>query len=41
MIQVVTHGKTLDEVTKNMREAMGLHLRGEAKAKCSFLTLYH
>lgn len=28
-LPVVTQGKTLDEVTENLREAIGLHLRGE------------
>jgi predicted RNase H-like HicB family nuclease len=28
-LPVVTHGKTLDEVAENLREAIGLHLRGE------------
>jgi predicted RNase H-like HicB family nuclease len=32
-LPVVTQGKTLDEVTENIREAMGLHLRGEANAE--------
>ncbi len=28
-IPVVTQGKTLDEVTRNLREAVALHLEGE------------
>jgi predicted RNase H-like HicB family nuclease len=28
-IPVVTQGQTLDEVTRNLREAVGLHLEGE------------
>ena len=28
-IPVVTQGKTLDEVTRNLREAVELHLEGE------------
>ena len=32
-LPVVTQGKTLDEVNENIREAMGLHLRGEANAE--------
>lgn len=28
-LPVVTQGKTLDEVTDNLREAIRLHLRGE------------
>jgi predicted RNase H-like HicB family nuclease len=28
-IPVVTQGKTLDEVTRNLREAVALHLDGE------------
>ncbi len=28
-IPVVTQGRTLDEVTYNLREAVGLHLEGE------------
>jgi predicted RNase H-like HicB family nuclease len=28
-ISVVTQGKTLDEVTRNLREAVELHLEGE------------
>ena len=32
-ISVVTQGKTLDEVTHNLREAVQLHLEGEDTAK--------
>ncbi|MCR4317470.1 MAG: type II toxin-antitoxin system HicB family antitoxin [Planctomycetes bacterium] len=32
-ITVVTQGKTLDEVTKNLREAVSLHLEGEDLAE--------
>ena len=28
-LPVVTQGKTLDELAENVREAIGLHLRGE------------
>jgi predicted RNase H-like HicB family nuclease len=28
-IPVVTHGPTLDEVSRNLREAVALHLEGE------------
>ncbi len=28
-LPVVTQGKTLDEVTANLREALALHLKGE------------
>ena len=28
-ISVVTQGQTLDEVTRNLQEAVGLHLEGE------------
>ena len=28
-LSVVTQGMTLDEVTENLREAVGLHLEGE------------
>ena len=28
-LPVVTQGKTLDELTENLREAIGLHLRSE------------
>lgn len=31
-LPVVTQGKTLDEVTENIREAIGLHLKGEKLA---------
>ncbi|MCR4317472.1 MAG: type II toxin-antitoxin system HicB family antitoxin [Planctomycetes bacterium] len=33
-IAVVTQGKTLDEVTKNLREAVSLHLEGENVGEC-------
>ena len=32
-IPVVTQGRTLDEVTRNLREAVGLHLEGENLAE--------
>lgn len=32
-ISVVTQGKTLDEVTRNLREAVALHLEGEDLAE--------
>lgn len=32
-IPVVTQGKTLDEVTRNLREAVELHLAGENLAE--------
>jgi predicted RNase H-like HicB family nuclease len=32
-LPVVTQGKTLDEVTANVREAITLHLRGEDLAE--------
>jgi len=32
-LPVVSQGKTLDEVTGNLREAIGLHLRGEHLAE--------
>jgi predicted RNase H-like HicB family nuclease len=32
-LPVVTQGKTLDEVTENLREAIALHLRGEDLAE--------
>ena len=32
-LPVVTQGKTLDEVTANIREAIGLHLEGEDLAE--------
>ena len=32
-LPVVTQGKTLDELTENIREAIGLHLRGEDLAE--------
>ena len=32
-LPVVTQGKTLDEVTANLQEAIGLHLRGEDLAE--------
>jgi predicted RNase H-like HicB family nuclease len=32
-LPVVTQGKTLDEVTENLREAISLHLRGEDLAE--------
>lgn len=31
-VAVVTQGETLDEVVKNLREAMSLHLEGENPA---------
>ena len=32
-LPVVTQGKTLDELTENIREAISLHLRGEDLAE--------
>jgi len=32
-IPVVTQGKTVDEVLRNLQEAVGLHLEGEDLAK--------
>ncbi len=32
-LAVVTQGATLDEVTRNLREAMALHLEGEDPAR--------
>ncbi|MGA2072869.1 MAG: type II toxin-antitoxin system HicB family antitoxin [Terriglobia bacterium] len=32
-IPVVTHGRTLDEVARNLREAVELHLEGENLAE--------
>jgi predicted RNase H-like HicB family nuclease len=32
-LPVVTQGRTLDEVTENLREAISLHLRGEDLAE--------
>ena len=32
-LSVVTQGETLDEVTANIREAIGLHLEGENLAE--------
>jgi len=32
-LPLVTQGRTLDEVTENLREAIGLHLRGEDLAE--------
>lgn len=32
-LPVVTQAKTLEELTQNVREAIGLHLRGEDLAK--------
>ena len=32
-LSVVTQGDTLDEVTENIREAIGLHLEGENLAE--------
>ncbi|MBZ5625132.1 MAG: type II toxin-antitoxin system HicB family antitoxin [Acidobacteriia bacterium] len=32
-LPVVTQGKTLDELTENLREAISLHLRGEDLAE--------
>lgn len=32
-LPVVTQGQTLDEVTKNLREAIALHLEGEDLAQ--------
>ena len=32
-IPVVTQGRTLDEVTRNLREAVALHLEGEDLAE--------
>ena len=35
-IPVVTQGRTLDEVTRNLREAVDLHLEGEDLAELGF-----
>ncbi len=35
-LPIVTQGKTLDEVVKNLREAIGLHLEGEDLASLGF-----
>jgi predicted RNase H-like HicB family nuclease len=35
-LPVVTQGKTLDELTENVREAISLHLRGEDLAELGF-----
>ena len=35
-LPVVTQGDTLDEVTANIREAVGLHLEGENLAELGF-----
>jgi len=35
-ISVVTQGKTLDEVVKNLQEAVALHLEGEDLAEMGF-----
>ena len=36
-LRVVTEGETLDEVTANIREAVGLHLEGENLAELGFV----
>lgn len=36
-LPVVTEGATLDEVTANVREAIGLHLEGEEMAELGFV----
>lgn len=36
-LPVVTEGATLDEVTANIREAIGLHLEGEDMAELGFV----
>lgn len=36
-LPVVTEGDTLDEVTANIREAIGLHLEGEDLADLGFV----
>ena len=38
-MDVFTQGKTLDEVTKNLREAVGLHLEDERLPQSSILTM--
>ena len=38
-IDVFTQGKTLDEVMKNLREAVSLHLEGENLPESSILTM--
>jgi predicted RNase H-like HicB family nuclease len=35
-LPVVTQGATLDEVTRNLREAIGLHLEGENLQELGF-----
>ena len=35
-LPVVTQGKTLDELTENISEAISLHLRGEDLAEMGF-----
>jgi len=35
-LPIVTQGKTLDEVVKNLREAISLHLDGEDLASLGF-----
>ena len=35
-IAVVTQGQTLDETVANLREAVGLHFRGEDMAEMGF-----
>ena len=37
-IPVVTQGQTLDEVSKNLREAVELHLEGEDLAELGFVS---
>ncbi|MBN2518248.1 MAG: type II toxin-antitoxin system HicB family antitoxin [Candidatus Altiarchaeota archaeon] len=38
-MDVFTQGKTLDEVTDNLREAVSLHLEEEKLPECSVLTM--
>ncbi len=38
-IPVVTQGQTLDEVTRNLREAVELHLEGEVLAELGLASL--
>jgi len=38
-MDVFTQGKTLDEVTKNLQEAVSLHLEDEKQPQTSILTM--
>lgn len=37
-LAIVTQGKTIDEVVKNLREALELHLEGEDLAELGFVS---